>query len=404
MRTFGSGGDEQAPRAKSPDPHTPRAVGRERAQPARSSPAETRDLLLRDEQALLAGAVQRLQRVTGASQVTAWVRDGDAAPRVVAAAFESAPPAPPDARAFDAVVELGMATAFSLQSAPVPLRLLVETHGAAVAAPVLRAGREPLAVLVLAGRRGPLTRPRTLAALDASCAQLAGPLAAARAASRLAGLEGELQRLDRLAALGSLAAEVAHEIRNPLVSVKTFLQLLPERGGDSEFTSRFLAVAGEELARVERLLDGIAGTPRTEQDDGPTSAADGVAALAELLRPLAAKRDVALVASSEPELPDVACGPDALRQMLLNLALNALEATPARGRVRVAARRGGAADVEISVVDSGPGLPAGADVFESSGLGLMVTRRLAEAAGGRVTADDTPEGGARFTLRLPFAS
>ena len=78
----------------------------------------------------------------------------------------------------------------------------------------------------------------------------------------------DLQHLDRLAALGELLAEVVHEVRNGLVSIKTFVQLLPESGGDEAFADQFRRVTEEEFSRIERLLNSVLAqaTPRRDQD------------------------------------------------------------------------------------------------------------------------------------------
>jgi signal transduction histidine kinase len=239
-------------------------------------------------------------------------------------------------------------------------------------------------------------------------------------------------KLGELAALGALASELAHEVRNPLVALKSFLELLPERPRDPEVEARFLSVARDELRRAERLLDAMV-LPRREgaRDEAPGEVAGAVHAVATLLGPRARRRGASIEARVGAGLPPAALGSDALRQVLLNLALNAVDASPPGGRVRVAARaaRGG---IELSVRDDGPGLPAAPDERgpyglptapdergpyglptapdergpapkASGGLGLGITRRLLEAAGGRLAAGRAPGGGAELRAWLPFA-
>ena len=112
-------------------------------------------------------------------------------------------------------------------------------------------------------------------------------------------LDGDVQRLDRLALLGRLTQELAHEVRNPLVSVKTFLQLLPERHEDPDFTTRFLGVAMGELERTLRLLELVIDLPRPAlASEDPTPVAETVASVLELLQPYARQRGVALAAEA----------------------------------------------------------------------------------------------------------
>ena len=228
-------------------------------------------------------------------------------------------------------------------------------------------------------------------------------------------------RSERLAALGRRVAEVVHEVRNPLVPVKTFLDLLASGRDDPELRTGLLEVARDELERVLRLLDALlaqaAGPPEAEAtcDAGAScDAGELLEAVRRLLGPRAAEADVRLELALPAELPPLAIGPDALRQVLLNLALNALDATPPGAAMMLRARRLGPA-VEIAVDDCGPGIPAALRprLFEPfsagrsdrpGGLGLWITRRLVEQAGGTLVAEDRPGGGTRLRLRLPSAS
>jgi len=136
--------------------------------------------------------------------------------------------------------------------------------------------------------------------------------------------------------------------------------------------------------------------------------------IAGLLRHRALDREVELRAEPEPELPRVALHEDALRQVLLNLAVNAVEATRPGGSVVLGAHAG-ETGVELRVDDQGPGIPEPwrERVFEpffstrserTGGLGLAITRRLVEEAGGRVAVEAAPGGGARFRVDLPAAA
>jgi len=203
--------------------------------------------------------------------------------------------------------------------------------------------------------------------------------------------------------LDELAADLAHEVRNPLVAVKSFLELLGERGADAELARSFLPVAVEELRRAERLLGLLAALPAGGgPESGAGSAGEAVAAVAALLAPRARRLGVRLEAVRDEALPPAALGPDALRQVVLNLALNALEASPRGGAVRIAARaaRGGTL---IAVCDEGPGLGTAraSGARPARGRGLSITRRLLESAGGRLTQGTSPSGGAELRAWLP---
>jgi len=247
-----------------------------------------------------------------------------------------------------------------------------------------------------------------------------GPSAARRPRpERLDALSLEWFRLDRLAGLGGLLAEVAHEVRNPLSVLRSLLALLPERAADPVFRDRFAEIAAAEVARVERLLDcllehasaGETGTRAPTPKPVGCEVGDAIASVTRLLAHRAAAAEIRLEAEQAPGLPRAALASDALRQVLLNLALNALDATPAGGDVRIAARALGRA-VEVSVEDRGAGVPRAARrrVFEPfystrvdrpGGLGLAISRRLVGKAGGTIAIGDRPGGGSRFRVRLP---
>lgn len=233
-------------------------------------------------------------------------------------------------------------------------------------------------------------------------------------------LDAELRRLDRLAGVGLLAAEAAHEVRNALTAVKTLLALLPSRGDDPELRGPFLALAGEEVRRMERLLDALIEQARGSARSGDAAdpvccdASAALEAIARIVARRASERGLHLAVERAPGLPPAAIGSDALRQVLLNLALNAIEVTPAGGDVRLAARRLGPA-LEISVDDRGPGVPPALRerIFEpwfstrdghAGGLGLAIARRIVEEAGGTVAIAERPEGGARVRVRLPLST
>lgn len=375
---------------------------------------------LRDLQSVLGAVVQRLRSATACESAVAWALRDDGTPYVAAAAFIGPPPLAPDREAFEAASSLEGSTDLGDPSLPAPLRDFAERYACRAAAPVRGGGDRPLAVLLLGGTSDALggagqasVRPRTLAVLESSAQRLEGPLAAAIAAGRLARLDQDVRRLDRLAALGSLSAEIAHEVRNPLLSVKTFLQLLPEREADPEFRTRFYDVVTDEIRRMERLLDAVMehAAPSTGSPDASAEPAPALQATVELLRHRAQARGVELAYQAAEPLPTVALAPDRLRQVVLNLAINAIDATTEGGAVRLEAR---ASDRGVLVVvsDRGPGIPEDlrSRVFEPffsgrndrpGGLGLAISRRIAEEADGTLEARDAIGGGAAFHLDLP---
>ena len=400
----------------------------EASRATRTSVAEASapDAALPGLQELLTGAVQRLAHATGAERVAAWARGADGTPFVVASASgsESSPPRAAEAAAIDAIfqcegaIDLGLAGLAGL--APV-LSKLASEHGFTAAAPLLSQPGEPLAVLLLGGSEDSVgrVRPRTLAELDAAVRRLKSPATTAAAIQRLSQLDEEVQRLDRLAVLGELLGEAVHELRNPLVSFKTFVELSADRATDPEFQTDFRNLVAEELRRMERLLDGIlqqarpVASPPCSPDSGATGVANALESLGQLLEQRAQQRQVTLEVRAVDELPNVSVARDSLRQVLLNLTLNALDATPAGGTVSLSAAAN-AERVEICIDDEGAGVPADQrdrifQPFVSSrtdrpgGLGLAISRKLVNEAGGSILVSDAPTGGARFCVSLPAA-
>jgi signal transduction histidine kinase len=344
-------------------------------------------------------------------------RDGGE-PFVAAASFEDIVPQPPTLAAFAEGARLASAIDLGAPSAPPALRALALQQGFSAVVPVGPRDSEPVALLLVGGVDDPpgKVRPRTFAALDAAARRLAVPLEAAAGLARIARLEEGVRRLDRLAALGDLVAEIVHEVRNPLVSVKTFVQLLPERQDDPEFRTRFSEVVEGELRRIERLLDVVLehARPRAAAPPGTSTAVAPVLdSVARLLAHRALEHGVSLSAETPSDLPGVGINDDGLRQVVLNLALNAIDATRSGGRVRLAAART-PDGVEVRVEDEGPGVPLALRerIFEPffstkrdrpGGLGLAISRRIVEEAGGVLAVTDRIGGGAAFRFTLSLA-
>jgi signal transduction histidine kinase len=220
--------------------------------------------------------------------------------------------------------------------------------------------------------------------------------------------ELEVLRADQLAAVGQLAAGVAHEIRNPLTSIKLLVQAGRQEGG--ELAGEDLEVIEGEVRRMERSLNTFLEFARPPKLQRTAVALDPlVAGVFGLLRVRAERLRVELTVEMPPGVV-VAADPEQLRQVLVNLGLNALDAMPSGGRLSVGIRRQ-AGRVEIAVADTGPGiapemLPRLFQPFASGkdtglGLGLVISRRIVEDHGGTLTAANRPAGGAEFLVRLP---
>ena len=226
-------------------------------------------------------------------------------------------------------------------------------------------------------------------------------------------LEIERRRAERLAYFEVLASGIAHEIKNPLVAIKTFTQLLPRRAREPQFVDEFGRIVGREIHRMERVVDRL----RTLAHPGrrPQHAVDVRAPLAEALEFMQATFDEKSV-TIDASLGDTPCrvlgDHQNLEQLFLNLLMNAHEATPPGGALSIAVTRE-AEHVTVSVGDTGPGIAPELleKIFEpffttkqrGSGLGLAISAGVAQAHGARLRAANHPGGGAIFSVQFPLA-
>jgi signal transduction histidine kinase len=243
---------------------------------------------------------------------------------------------------------------------------------------------------------------------DAS-GQLAGVVMVARdVTERLATQEWRM-REERLAVVGKLAAGLAHEINNPLGAIALFTRLALREAAPGAALADHLETVLRNADACKRVVKDLLvharqRPPRRE----PVAVPELVADVARTLRVAAERAGVALVA--EPCAVTVAGDPDQLRQVLVNLGLNAIDAMPAGGTLRLGAAAAGAA-VRLSVSDTGVGIaPEERErIFaafyttkpDGTGLGLAVVKDLVEAHRGRVDVESEPGRGTTFTVSLP---
>jgi two-component system sensor histidine kinase HydH len=235
-----------------------------------------------------------------------------------------------------------------------------------------------------------------------------------RTVDQLQQREHEVLRSEQLAAVGQLAAGVAHELRNPLTSIKMLVQTGLEGESPMGLPPEDLAVVEQEVRRMEgyiRTFLDFARPPRSERRR--TDLTGVIRRAMTLIEGRARRLQVTLSETlpAEPVMLDI--DPEQVQQVLVNLLLNAVDALPHGGTVTVAVTRpenGG--PIEVSVSDNGTGIAPGVRgrLFQpfvtgkpdGVGLGLSICKRLVEAHGGVIGAEDAPGGGTvvRFTLPL----
>jgi len=232
-------------------------------------------------------------------------------------------------------------------------------------------------------------------------------------------LEQQARETEQLAYVGTLAAGLAHEIRNPLNSLNLNMQLLEEdlpAGDVGEASRRLTAVTRAEIARLERLVSEFLAYARPRPLElAEVAAVDLLIAVREVLAGQIARRDAEVRLVDESEEASVRVDEEQIRQLLINLLQNALAATEGTGRradILLLARREGER-VELEVHDNGRGIPPAdrARIFDAffstrkggTGLGLAIAQRIARAHGGELRCDSDFGFGSRFVVSLPLS-
>jgi signal transduction histidine kinase len=232
----------------------------------------------------------------------------------------------------------------------------------------------------------------------------------------------QMKERDRLAALGEMAAGLAHEIRNPLAAIKGATQYLDPHRLPRE-DREFLEIIVEEVNRLNGVVTEFLDYSRPLKSAlAPGDVGEILQRTFKLLAPQIPP-GIEVQLDPAPELPPVSCDPEQLKQVFLNLALNAFQAMPAGGRLHVSASlsrddlarwrepRHREDRVEVRFRDTGPGIPPEAreNIFvpfyttkeKGTGLGLAISQRIVQSHGGSITAVSPPEGGAEMVVSLP---
>lgn len=219
----------------------------------------------------------------------------------------------------------------------------------------------------------------------------------------------QIARQQELARLGEVGAVLAHEVRNPLAGIKGYGQLLEERLPDGKERG-FAALIVSEARRLESLAHDILLYTRSEPfAAAPCQPASIAAEVLALLAPQAQENGIRFLC----DVPDglvVSCPEEGLRQVLLNLLTNGLQASPVGGLITVLGRRVGKW-VEITVTDNGPGIaeemrsvlfePFQTNKARGAGLGLSVCKKIVEGCGGSIEVKNGLDGGAECRVHLP---
>ncbi len=238
-----------------------------------------------------------------------------------------------------------------------------------------------------------------------------------QAQSQLEKSQESLLQAEKLALVGKLAAGVAHSIRNPLTSVKMRLFSLGRHLNLTPTQKEDLEVISQEIRHIDTIVRSFlefSRPPKLKMQ--PVSLSEVVDSTLTLLRQRLDSYGVAVEVQRSGRLPETQGDPEQLKEMLVNLLLNACEAMPRGGRIMIREGRGQMAGlgpvVRLTVQDSGPGIPASIrdKIFqpffstkeEGTGLGLPIVKRIVTEHGGLIQVDSAEGRGAAFTITLPL--
>ena len=264
---------------------------------------------------------------------------------------------------------------------------------------------------------------------------LVGVLAVLTDLTQIKQLEAEVRRVERLATVGTLAAGVAHEIKNPLVSLKTFAQLLPQKYDDPEFRTSFSQIASAEIERINSLVEQLLRFARPPKPIAvPIDVHEPLEGTLSLLATEFTKKNI-FVKTHYREGPLIVHGDsEQLRQVFMNVLLNAVEALSPKGGGEIEITTGkrrrwswiappsnsplpegyswSDEEATIRIEDNGPGIKEAHlkyvfDPFFTTkdtghGLGLSIAHNIVREHHGSINADNRPGGGAAFTVTLPL--
>jgi signal transduction histidine kinase len=235
--------------------------------------------------------------------------------------------------------------------------------------------------------------------------------------TRLQSAQEELIVAERMATVGRFSLQVAHEVRNPISAIELNAEILQDivrarPGQDPDEADALVSAIREQVRTLDALTEEyltFARFPRPHFEEESVNSL--VEEVGEFIRPVATRQGLQLRVATDPGVPVMEIDRGLLRQAILNLLKNGLEALSRGHELTLASRRDGDA-VEISVSDDGPGIPedVAKRLFEpffttkpqGTGLGLSIARQITEEHGGEVRWENRPGGGACFTLRLPI--
>ncbi len=238
----------------------------------------------------------------------------------------------------------------------------------------------------------------------------------ARLYEEMRALEKNLHRSDKLSALGTLAANIAHEVKNPLVAIKTFTQLFPKKFNDPEFREKYNQIVPQELERLENILHELLNFSRPSKNTvQPIEIKNIIDEILLFMDSEILKNKVKVTKKYQDNLPRILANLDQMKQVFVNLILNALQAMPEGGILTITTFiLNGRTDKRLSIEfsDTGSGVAEGdlKNLFkpffstkeDGTGLGLAIVKQIIKEHNGTIEVASKPNQGTTFLINLPF--
>jgi len=226
-------------------------------------------------------------------------------------------------------------------------------------------------------------------------------------------LEEQMQRTDRLVALGEIAAGVAHEIRNPLTSIKGFVQLIESDMKEGDPHRKYTGIVITETDRLNKMVHELLYYARPSSTHQTTVDINKILVDSlQLVNINAVSRDIRITTSLSDEIPAISGDSGQLKQVFLNLLMNAVQAVEGTGHINVNSRKKGQG-LQVVIEDDGKGIvpehlnrifdPFFTSRSDGTGLGLAVVQKIVALHHGEIRAENVNSGGARFIISFPSA-
>jgi len=230
-----------------------------------------------------------------------------------------------------------------------------------------------------------------------------------------------LSRAEKFSFLGNLAARLAHEIKNPMTAIGTFIQMLPRKFNDEEFRVEFYKIAMEETNRVNNLITELLDLVKTRESHFELNDLHSlIDKMIFLISPQSKAKDIAIVRNFDSSIGEVKMDSEKMKQVILNLLSNAVDFTPERGRIEISTAResinGGKNSIRLEIKDDGIGIPQSvinkifdpyfttkhkSNMHNGTGLGLFIAHQNMEDHGGIIEVKSKINEGTTFVLSLP---